>query len=85
MASSVQDVGYVSVPHVCASEPGPPPAQERGFSGFFADSGGPNTDTLHREVVGRSWRCDGRAGTGDPPGAASAAESGEASGVRSIF
>lgn len=80
---TIQHVGYVYVPHVCTSEPGPLEAQERADGCLFAGRGGYRTDSLHGQAAGRNGQCDGRTSSSYPPGEtpATAAEPGEAAGL----
>lgn len=76
--ASIQHVGNVRVPHVCARGPRPPAApQQRSGGRLLPGDGGHSPDTLHGEARSRDRQRDGRFGSGDPPGAAPAAESGE--------
>lgn len=79
--ATIQHVGYACVPHVCASESGPPPAQEWGF---FHVCGGHCPDSLHWQPAGRNERCDGRTGSGYPPAETPAAEQ-ESGGTASLL
>lgn len=83
-SDTIQHVGYVCVPHVCTSEPGPPEAQERGDGCLLPGRGGHCTDTLHGPTAGRNGQRDGRTSSGYPPGEtpAAAAEPGEAARLR---
>lgn len=82
-ATATQNVGNVYVPHVCASEPGPPQASEPGGGHLVARRRRRRTHAVYGQTAGRARRCDGWSGPGDSPGAASTAESGEALRVRS--
>lgn len=77
-SATIQDVGYVCVPHVCAGEPGAPEAEERDAGCLrLTGVGGYHPDTFHGEAAGRCGQCDEWAGSGYPSGEAPAAEPGE--------
>lgn len=76
VSAIIQDVGFVCLLHVCASEPRLAAAQERGSRRPMPGHGESSPDTVVGEAgVGRTER-DGRAGPGYPPGEAPAAEPG---------
>ncbi len=80
-SATIQYVGYVCVPHVCTSEPGPAEAQERGGGCLLPGHGGHRSDTLHGRAADQNGECDGRTGSSYPTGetpAAAAAKPGEA-------
>lgn len=82
-SATIQHVGYVCVPHVCASEPGLLAAQERGGGCLFPGRVGHCADSLHGQAAGQNGQCDGRTGSSYPPGetSATAAEPGEAASL----
>lgn len=69
----IQHVGYVCVTHVCANDPGPLEAYERGSGCLLSGHVGGCKGSLHEQAAGRNERRDRRTGSGYPPGEASAA------------
>lgn len=74
----IQHVGYVRLPHVCASDPGPLETQERVNGSHLTGCCGLRSRSVHGYSPARNGERDGRTGSGYPSGATPAAKPGEA-------